>query len=146
VKTLSREDLASRRVFDYRIVARMSRPPYAFTAYRTPQGAQTGTDPILTERDACYAAHYRAEYSIRTLRGPNQYSNHTVIRIDASAAGYPFESPSAWVVENSRSQTPWSPHFARGSSTSPICSTGMRSSGMATWATTARPSHGGGDI
>lgn len=114
MKRLSREDLASRRQFDWRVVRRMSIRPYKFTAHRTAQDAESGRHPIETEDEARYALHYRADYGIRTLIGPGIYSSRTIIRVDVSHPDYPFAVPTAWVVQTGESELPYSPHFADG--------------------------------
>jgi hypothetical protein len=117
---LSDEDLASRREYDWRIVSRMSgQAGCTFTAHRTAQDAEHGRQPVESQSDARRALHYRAEYRIRTLIGPGEYSSLTIARIDASDRNYPFAAPSAWIVETAESHTPWSPHFRKGV---PFCS------------------------
>ncbi len=115
---LSPNDLASRRSLDWRVVTKMSTDAYRFTAHRTPQDAGTGANPIVKEREARFALHYRAWFRVKTLVGPSEYSPYTIIRVDISNALYPFREPSAWVVEDANSRLPYSPHFARHA---PIC-------------------------
>ena len=118
MKRLPNQDLASRREFDWRVIRKMNNRQCAFTAHRTPQDAANGLRPIKSEQDARLALHYRAQYRIRTLVGPGEYSACTVIRVDASSADYPFGEPTGWVVEDGAGKLPYSPHFARGR---PIC-------------------------
>jgi hypothetical protein len=118
MRILSGEDLASRRRFDCRVVRKMANRRYVFTAHRTAQDAEVGRNPITKEDDARFALHYRAQFNIRTLIGPGQFSACTIIRIDASHAGYPFQEPIGWVIESGASRLPYSPHFARGA---PVC-------------------------
>lgn len=117
-KRLSDSDLTSRRRLDFAVVQKMTNDRFAFTAHRTPDDAVAGKNPIRQEKDARHAVHYRAEYQVPTLIGPDQYSPRTIVRIDVSHAEYPFEEPTGWVVESATSKMPWSPHFLSGT---PIC-------------------------
>lgn len=118
MSSLSRDNLSSRRRFDFRVVMRMSNATYEFTAHRTTEDAESGEHIIDSEEDARFAIHYRCVYHIPTLVEAGTYSEATIIRVDASQATYPFSAPSAWVVEKEGSKIPWSPHFARGV---PVC-------------------------
>lgn len=115
---LSANDLTSRRRLDWRVVRKMSFGNYMFSAHRTAHSARCGTDPISNEKDARFAMHYRARCGIRTLIGPGVYSPYTIIHVDTSHPFYPFQEPSAWIVEDGTSRVPYSPHFARHT---PMC-------------------------
>lgn len=116
---LAHHELESRRFFNWEVARRMNQPDrYLFTAHKTAGDAERGANPINNASDARHAIHYRAEFHVRTLVGPNRYSDLTLIRVDAASAEYPFEAPSAWVVEKGKSKMPWSPHFTSGV---PVC-------------------------
>lgn len=111
---LSARELESRRLFDWEVVRRMNKlGVYMFTAHRTAEDAEKGRNAIEDQQDARFAVHYRAEFNIPTLIGEGQYSQPTLIRVDASRAGYPFQAPTAWVISTQSSKVPYSPHFSR---------------------------------
>ncbi len=116
---ISSPDRSSRLRFDFQIVQRMNQGgQYQFSAHRNARDALRGDNAILRVGDAHLAEHYRARFGIPTLIGQKQFSDYTILHIDVSAADYPFTEPTAWVVRQGESRTPWSPHFAEGL---PVC-------------------------
>jgi hypothetical protein len=86
------------------------------SAHHTVDQARKGEKVILDPTWAHLARHYRVEYRIKTLSGPDRYHDWTLVHIDLLANGnYPYSMPACWVLSD---PMPWSPHFKKGQ---PIC-------------------------
>jgi hypothetical protein len=122
---LTPEERQDRLRFDYRVVMHMhmkqmqkSKPVMQVFAFRNPDDLAKRRNPILSEDQGHLATHYLVDYSIRTLIGPDAYSDKTTISFDLQANGnYPFSMPGVFVVE-SETPHPWTPHFRSGL---PVC-------------------------
>ncbi|HEX8087866.1 MAG TPA: hypothetical protein VF762_03390 [Blastocatellia bacterium] len=113
---LTPEDLWSRLKFDYRVAMKMRSPVMSVTAYRSADDLAKRRNPIVSEEEGHLATHYLVDYYIRTLVGPDRYSDKTSVMFDLLVNGnYPYSVPGRWVVD---SEMPWTPHFTKGR---PIC-------------------------
>jgi hypothetical protein len=118
---LSREMLQRRlRDVDFRIVQEMQCPTMQATAHRSRNDAHHGMNPITLPAQAHESLFYRVAYRIKTLLGPNTYSDPArqpiLILVDLNKHGrYPFTAPESFVIGPT---TPWSPHFSTGL---PVC-------------------------
>lgn len=91
-------------------------PVMSVSAFRNADDLDKQRNQILSESEGHLATHYRIDYFIKTLIGPDQYSDKTTAKIDLLANGnYPYSAPASWVIS---SKIPWSPHFREGF---PIC-------------------------
>ncbi len=116
--TLSQSKARLRRAFDHRVLLGMRGSRVEVSTHLTAHDAECGRNPVVNERDAENAAHYRVKYGFRTLVGPSKYNTPTIVRIDASNRGYPYVEPTAWPLTCDGSMIPWSPHFLEGV---PVC-------------------------
>lgn len=115
---LTPEELQSRLKFDYQVVMRMQSEVMQVFAFRNPDDMASRRNPILSEEQGHLATHYLVDYYIRTLIGPDEYSDKTTVKFDLLAnRNYPFTVPGIFVVE-SESPHPWTPHFRSGL---PVC-------------------------
>lgn len=106
---LTPQQLQSRLKFDYQVVTKMRSPLLNITAYRSAFDLEKRTNPIVSEDEGGLATHYLVVYHMRTLVGPDRYSEKTSVKFDLLANGdYPFTRPACYVVS---SQMPWTPHF-----------------------------------
>jgi hypothetical protein len=110
--TISNQQLQERLRFDYKVAIGMRSPIMNIAAYHNADDLRARRNTIISEDEAHLATHYRADYYIRTLIGPDHYSECTSVHFDLLANNnYPFSEPSCWIIE---SQMPWSPVFLRG--------------------------------
>lgn len=106
---LTAGQLTDRLRLDYRVAAKMRSPVMNVTAYRDVDDLNQRRSPIVSEDEGHLATHYLVDYSIRTLVGPDNYSDRTSVKFDLLANGnYPYTRPGCYVVS---SQMPWTPHF-----------------------------------
>lgn len=106
---LTPQQQQARLKFDYQVVTKMRSPLLNIAAYRSASDLERRSNPIVTEDEAGQATHYLVVYHMRTLVGPDRYSDKTSIKFDLLANGnYPFSRPACYVVS---SETPWTPHF-----------------------------------
>lgn len=120
----SPEALGARLKFDYQTAMMMRSPPMKITAYRNADDLRKRFNPINSEDEGHLATCYLVDYFIRTLIGPDEYSNETSVKIDLLANNnYPFSEPSCWVVST---PSPWSPFFKDGY---PVCLGGFWEAG-----------------
>jgi hypothetical protein len=113
---LTLEQMKSRLKFDYLVAMKMRSPVMNVTAYRSNDDLEKRRSPIVNEDQGHLATHYLVDYFIRTLVGPDRYSEKTSVKFDLLADGnYPYTVPGRIVVD---SELPWSPHFAKKL---PIC-------------------------
>jgi hypothetical protein len=117
---LTQEDIHERLRLDYRVIMKMRSPLVSIRAYRNADDLRSRLQPIVSEDEGHLAAYYLADYHIRTLIGPDQFSDKTSVLFDLLANNnYPFSEPSCWVTSI---PVPWSPFFKEGY---PICIGGM---------------------
>lgn len=94
----------------------MRSPVMSVSAFRNADDLDKQRNHILSDEEGHLATHYRIDYFMKTLIGPEQYSDKTTAKIDLLANGnYPYSAPACWVIS---SKIPWSPHFRKGF---PIC-------------------------
>lgn len=106
---LTPQQQQARLKFDYQVVMKMRSPLLNVTAYRSASDLEKRSNPIVSEEEARLATHYLVVYHLRTLVGPDRYSDKTSIKFDLLANGdYPFSRPACYVVS---SEMPWTPHF-----------------------------------
>lgn len=109
---LTGQELKDRLKLDYEIVMNMRSPTMNVTAYRNAEDLEAQRNPILSAEEGHLATHYFVDYFIKTLIGPDQYSDKTSVKFDLLANGnYPYTLPSCFVIS---SPIPWSPHFKEG--------------------------------
>lgn len=114
---LTPEQLRTRLKMDYQLVAQMRSPLMTITAYRNADDLDRRRNPIVSQEDGHLATHYLVDYYIRTLVGPDEYSDKTSVKFDLLANGnYPYTIPGCYVVST---RLPWTPHFKAGNV--PIC-------------------------
>jgi len=122
---LTPEERQDRLRFDYRVIMQMHmkqlqqiNPVMQVFAFRNPDDLANRRNPILSQDQGHLATHYLVEYYIRTLIGPDEYSDKTAVKFDLQANGnYPFTVPGIFVDE-SETPHPWTPHFRSGL---PVC-------------------------
>jgi hypothetical protein len=113
---LTPQQLHERLSLDYRVVMKMRCPIMTVEAYRNADDLAIRSNLILSEDESHLATHYRIDYSIKTLVGPDRFSQRTSVKIDLLGNNnYPYSAPLCWVIS---SEIPWSPHFRQGF---PIC-------------------------
>jgi hypothetical protein len=106
---LTPQQQQARLKFDYQVVTKMRSPQLNVTAYRSASDLEKRSNPIVSEDVAGLATHYLVVYHMRTLVGPDRYSEKTSVKFDLLANGdYPFSRPACYVVS---SEMPWTPHF-----------------------------------
>jgi hypothetical protein len=109
---LTPEELETRLKMDYQVVVKMRSPLMTITAYRNADDLDKRRNPIVSEDEGHLATHYLVDYYIRTLVGPDEYSDKTSVKFDLLANGnYPYTLPGCYVISN---RMPWTPHFRRG--------------------------------
>lgn len=102
--------------FDFLVIKNMNSPIMSVKAYRSLEDMKARRNPINSKDEGASAAHYIADYMIKTLVGEDQYSSSTSVHFDLLAKGdYPFSDPVCWVISN---EIPWTPHFSKGR---PVC-------------------------
>src|ERR1700749_1567574 len=107
--TLNEDQLQERLRLDYRVVMSMRSPIMSLAAYSNQDDLYVRQNPIYDEAHAHLATNYLVDYHIKTLVGPDRFSNKTTVHVDLLANGnYPCTQPSCYVVE---SEVPWSPLF-----------------------------------
>jgi hypothetical protein len=112
IKLLTKQELHDRLRLDYEIVMNMRSPVMNVTAYRNANDLEVQRNPILSQEEGHLATHYLVDYYIKTLIGPDQYSDKTSVNFDLLANGnYPYTLPSCFVIS---SPMPWTPHFKEG--------------------------------
>jgi hypothetical protein len=110
------EQLKSRLKMDYQVVMRMKTPLINVTAYRNADDLEKRRNPIVSEDQGHLATHYIVDYRIKTLIGPDEYTDRTSVKFDLLANGnYPYSWPGCFVIS---SRLPWTPHFRHNT---PIC-------------------------
>lgn len=117
---LTPEQLKSRLTWDYQVAVKMRSPLMSVTAYRNADDLKRRRNPIVSEDEGHLATHYLVDYYVKTLVGPDEYSDKTSIMFDlfANSNGrddYPYAPPSCIVISN---RIPWTPHFTEGR---PVC-------------------------
>jgi hypothetical protein len=116
VAQLTLQQRQDRLRYDYSVVMKMRSPLINITAYRNPDDLEKRRNPIVSDENGHLATHYLVTYYIKTLTGPDRYSNKTSVKIDLLANGnYPYSPPACWVID---SELPWTPHFTKAH---PIC-------------------------
>lgn len=114
--SLTREELALRLKFDYRVAERMSSEIMTVRAFQNANDVRSGKNPIVDQMGGHLATHYLVDFRIRTLVGEGRYTDVTTVHFDLTCNGrYPYSEPACWVVSE---KMPWSPHFKQGM---PIC-------------------------
>jgi hypothetical protein len=109
---LTLEELKTRLKMDYQVVVKMRSPLMTITAYRNADDLEKRRNPIVSEDEGHLATHYLVDYSVRTLVGPDEYSDKTSVKFDLLANGnYPYTLPLCSVIS---SRMPWTPHFKKG--------------------------------
>lgn len=117
MRKLTAEQLRTRLKMDYQLVVKMRSPLMTITAYRNADDLNNRRNPIVSEEEGHLATHYLVDYYIRTLVGPDEYSDKTSVKFDLLANGnYPYTIPGCYVTS---SRLPWTPHFKAGNI--PIC-------------------------
>lgn len=117
MQKLTQEQLRTRLKMDYQLVVKMRSPLMTITAYRNADDLEKRRNPIVSEEEGHLATHYLVDYYIRTLAGPDEYSDKTSVKFDLLANGnYPYTIPVCYVTS---SRLPWTPHFKAGNI--PIC-------------------------
>jgi len=109
MERLTQEQLNDRLKLDYMVANKMRSPIMNVTAYRDADDLEKRRNPVVSQDESHLATHYLVDYSIKTLVGPDDYSDRTSVKFDLLANGnYPYTRPGCYVVS---SRMPWTPHF-----------------------------------
>jgi hypothetical protein len=91
-------------------------PVMSVTAYRNADDLEARRNPVESQEEGHTATHYLAVYRLKTLIGPDRYSDSTAVKFDLLVSGkYPFTPPVCFVASE---PFPWTPHFRKEL---PIC-------------------------
>jgi hypothetical protein len=108
-------ELASRRIFDLRVLTDMRSPVFDFEAYRTMPDLERRRSAITSPDAGAVVTKYRWIFRIRTHTARNQFASQTEIGVNTEVGDYPRQPPGTWILSE---HVPWSPHFMRGA---PVC-------------------------
>ncbi len=115
MKRLSPEQLGKRLQLDYRVCHYMFGTVFSGEAYRTAQDLEQRTNRIISLNEGHLAKKYRIDFYVKTLVGPDQFSDLTSISFDLDVPNYPYTEPATQILS---AQVPYSPHFRQYS---PVC-------------------------